>query len=222
MPEIAAWTTTLPDGSRYGIVQALRQALAAAVRWNLIATNPAKQAGANPPPRRPEIEPFAPGEVELLAAELGTFYGPLVTFAAETALRPSEWIALQWGDIDRWEGVARVDRTYAHGRLKSYGKTERSRRSVPLSARALDALDALEPDGQLVFPAPGGGGGVKAGQGGYLDLHNFRAREWTPALEAAGLPSRRIYDLRHTAITTWLAAGLTLYEVARYAVRPPG
>jgi hypothetical protein len=31
--EIAAWTRTLPEGSRYGIVQALRQTLEAAVRW---------------------------------------------------------------------------------------------------------------------------------------------------------------------------------------------
>jgi len=30
--EVAAWTRTLPEGSRYGIVQAFRQALEAAVR----------------------------------------------------------------------------------------------------------------------------------------------------------------------------------------------
>ena len=37
-----------------------------------------------------------------------------------------------------------------------------------------------------------------------------------PALEAAGLPRRRIYDLRHTAISHWLAAGFGSFEVARF------
>ena len=32
VPEVAAWTRTLPEGSRYGIVQAFRQTLEAAVR----------------------------------------------------------------------------------------------------------------------------------------------------------------------------------------------
>ena len=31
--EIASWRTRLPEGSRYGVTQALRQALEAAVRW---------------------------------------------------------------------------------------------------------------------------------------------------------------------------------------------
>lgn len=34
-------------------------------------------------------------------------------------------------------------------------------------------------------------------------------------LEAAGLPRRPIYDLRHTAISHWLTAGLGSFEVAR-------
>ena len=37
--EIAAWRVTLPAGSRYGVMQALRQCLAAAVRWKRTATN---------------------------------------------------------------------------------------------------------------------------------------------------------------------------------------
>jgi integrase len=37
-----------------------------------------------------------------------------------------------------------------------------------------------------------------------------------PALAAAGLPRSCIYDLRHTAISQWLAAGLGSFEVARF------
>jgi hypothetical protein len=36
----------------------------------------------------------------------------------------------------------------------------------------------------------------------------MRSREWHPVLNAAGLPKRRIYDLRHTFATVALPAGL--------------
>ena len=89
---------------------------------------------------------------------------------------------------------------------------------MPLSRRALAALDALPRrlSSPLVFPAPGGANGLKAGRGTHIDLHNWRAREWRPALEAAGLPPRRIYDLRHSFATRALAAGLSILELARY------
>ena len=138
--EITKWRSTLPEGSRYGIVQALRQTLEAAVRWGHIDRNPAKLAGVNPQPKRREITPFTREEIDALAVELGP-WGPLAVFASETGLRPSEWIALEWRDVDRGEAVVLVQRTFSRGVLNSYGKTAHSRRRVPLSKRALDALE---------------------------------------------------------------------------------
>jgi integrase len=134
---------------------------------------------------------------------------PIVVFAAETGLRPSEWIAIQHADIQRDDGVLVIERSVSRGRLKAYGKTARSRRRVPLSRRALGALDSLPRrlDTRLVFPSP---------RGKHLDLENWRRRDWHPALDAAGIPSRRIYDLRHTFATHALAAGLSIFEVARF------
>jgi integrase len=115
---------------------------------------------------------------------------------------------------------ARSDRFRSYGRAGIFRrppgsdpqrpKTEASVRAVPLQAIALAALDQLpsQGPGSLLFPAP---------QGGYLDLHNFRNRDWKPAQLAAGVePFRRIYDLRHTFATFALRAGISTFDLSRY------
>ncbi|HET6172937.1 MAG TPA: site-specific integrase [Gaiellales bacterium] len=171
-------------------------------------SNPVREAGPNKAPRRTEVVPFTLAEVDRIAAELGPLYGPLVVFAAETGLRPAEWLALERQDVQR--SVVVVERTLGRDRVKPYAKTERSRRRVPLSSRALEALEQLPRriDTRLVFPTA---------SGAHIELDNWRSREWLPALDAAGVTRRRPYDLRHTAITNWLAAGLSVFEVSRYA-----
>jgi integrase len=88
------------------------------------------------------------------------------------------------------------------------GKTARSRRQVPLSARAIAAFDRLPAriNPPLLFTAP---------EGGLLNLDNFRRREWEPAIEAASIATpARIYDLRSTFASNALAAGVTVFELA--------
>jgi integrase len=81
---------------------------------------------------------------------------------------------------------------------------------VPLQARALAALDRLPTGGpaDLLFPAV---------NGGYLDLHNFRNRNWKPAQLVAEIePFHRMSDLRHTFATFALRAGISTFELSRY------
>jgi integrase len=73
-------------------------------------------------------------------------------------------------DVDRAGRAVTVQRRYADGRLPAYPKTERSRRRVPLTQRALDA---------------------------------------------AGIARRGPYALRHTFATEALAAGVSIFELAR-------
>jgi integrase len=206
--DIARWRASLPEGSRYRLTLALRQALAAAVRWRYVTRNPALDAGRNPEPRREELHPFSATEVDLLARELGTVYGPLVIFAAETGLRTNEWVALERRDIDRTEGIVTVQRRFADGVLTPYPKTVGSRRIVPLTARALQAVESIPPrlDTPILFPAA---------KGAHIGLDTWRTREWYPALEAAEIMQRGPYCLRHTFATEALAAGVSIFELSR-------
>ena len=204
--DVAAWRATVAPGSRYRLTNALRQCLAAAVRWRYVGHNPAVDAGPNPQPRSEEIEPFTIEQVDAIAAELGPTYGPMVVFVGETGLRTNEWVALERRDVS-W-GAVTVQRRFSQGRLTPFPKTVRSRRRIPLSARATTALESLPPriDTPLLFPAPAGG---------HLNLDNWRTRDWYPALEAAGVSRRGPYCLRHTFATEALAAGISTFELSR-------
>jgi integrase len=208
--EIAGWRIALSAGYRFDATQALRQVLARAVVWGMIDSNPAKLGVDNPSPRRREQRPFESwAELDAVAANLAPRYRPMVIFAAATGLRPAEWLALEWRDIDVEARVVYVHRSFTKGRLKC-PKTEASRRAVLLQTIALDAIEQQPSSRQsaLVFPAE---------RGGYLDLHNFRNREWNPAQVAAGTePLRRVYDLRHTFATFALRSGISTFDLSRY------
>jgi integrase len=203
--EIAAWRPTIPEGHRHETHAALRQVLAYGIRLKMLEDNPAA-AIRNPAPKPTEFHAFQSwAEVEALAVELGE-WGAIAILATGTGLRPEEWLALEWSDIDFRSRSLTVQRVYSGGRLTHWGKTIGSRRRVPLRRRVIDALEPIRRQGGLVFEAP---------RGGHLDLHNWRARDWKPALSAAGLPARRIYDMRHTYATFSLAAGVNLFTLAR-------
>ncbi len=207
--EIASWRATLPERSRFAYMAALRQVLGAAVRWGYITQNPATMAGRNPqPPPRP-VRVYSPAELDALAAELSPEDAALVRFAAATGLRPEEWAALQRADVNRGGRVVTVRRTVRDGDVVELGKTSRSLREVPLSARALGALATLPPrlDTPLVFPAQ---------RGGPRNLDNWRRRVWAPAVEASATATpARIYDLRSTFASNALAAGITVFTLSK-------
>lgn len=208
--QVCKWRMTIPEGHRYEATQALRQVLNRAVAWELLDYNPAKRGVPNPLRRSLEKRPFDSwAEIEAVAAHLGPVYGPMIVFAAATGLRPAELFALEHRDLDLDEGAVYVRRAYANGRVW-HVKTRRSMRGVPLQGMALQALRRLpaNPKTPLVFPNA---------RGGYIDLHNFRQRQWRPALVKAGIePQRQPYDLRHTYATFALRAGLSAFALSRY------
>jgi integrase len=93
-----------------------------------------------------------------------------------------------------------VQRRATDGLVTPYPQTDLSRRRVPLTVRAVAALDSLPPriDTALMFPSS---------EGKLIRLDNWRTREWYDALDAAGIARRGPYQLRHTFASEALAAG---------------
>src|SRR5581483_6911846 len=75
-------------------------------------------------------------------------------------------------------------------------------------ARVIAALDEhpWRIDSQLVFPGT---------RGGHLDLHSWRRDEWNTAVDSAGLAKRTPYAMRHTFASFSIAAGVSLFYLAR-------
>jgi integrase len=197
--DLADFRATLPERFAHDVMRALRQTFAAGVRYGYMDSNPAVAAGDNPAPKPRPVRAYTIAELDALEAELGPEYGPLVPLVAAAGLRPLEAAMLERRDVDKARRLLTVRGT----------KTTGSWREVPLTGRAVAALDRLPLrfETPLLFLAP---------DGGPLNLNNFRRRQWTPAVEAAGIAKpARIYDLRSTFASNALAAGVTVFELAK-------
>ncbi len=209
--ELEDWRESLPPGSRHGVFRVFRQAITWGLERGLVDRN--ATAGIRNPKRnrheRREVTPFESWEeVAAVSAELDPRYRAIPLFAVGTGLRPEEWIGLHRSDVDREAHSVQVRRRFTGGELKDGGKTPGSVRTVPLRQVVLDALEAMPPriDTPILFPAP---------RGGYIDIEKFRHREWAPALRAAGIQHRRIYDCRHTFATWAIESGIQLWYIAQ-------
>jgi integrase len=213
LPEnIGRWVKHLPVSpkTKQHALGAMRQVLSAGVVWGYLRVSPARPAAVKSPPSQPpDVIPFESWDEVLAVAHAAGRYQPLVVFACATGLRPEEWSALQWRNIDHRARRCAVHRTYASGEVRSEGKRDASLRTVLLADLALMALDQLpqplRPD-QLVFPATAGG---------HISLSNWRRRVWYPALERAGVERRPLYQMRHTFATLALVAGMPIDFISR-------
>ena len=104
----------------------LREALAWAVRWQMLSRNPA-DAVEPPRPVKREMRAMAQSEIEtLLQAARGTGLYAIVFMAMSTGLRQGELLALRWGDADLKRRTIQVMRTlqYVSGNGLSFGETK--------------------------------------------------------------------------------------------------
>jgi integrase len=202
---ISRWNAGLPVGAttRGHNLRAMRQVLEQAVRWGYLPANPAGAGLVRMPSTAPsDVRPLESWADVYAVADAAGAYRPLVVFACATGLRPQEWRALAWSEVDLRARTVRVSRTARDdGAIEATTKTDGSLRTVALQERAYAELAGLPrpiDSRQLVFPAPGGG---------VVNLSNFRTRVWEPALREAGLEHRPPSQMRHTFATLSLSAG---------------
>jgi integrase len=193
----------------------LHKALARAVAWHMVPRN-VTEVVEPPQPAPKEMRPLSPTEAHrFLDAARGERFEALYVLAITTGMRQGELLALRWQDVDVENATISIGRTLTrNGGRVAIGepKTKKSRRSIRLTSRAVEALKAhLEyqlrqieilgdryEDQGLLFTTD---------TGGPVNPSNLRKRSFAPLLKKAKLPHIRFHDLRHTCATLLLTQG---------------
>jgi integrase len=173
----------------------LRAAMRQAIRWRLLLQDSTEGAQLPRLGRREMRVLSAEQSRTFLQAVLKTHFGPLFAAALTTGMRPSEYLALKWSDIDWERGTVGVVRTLekVKGSWRfADTKRDRSRRVVRLQDWLLQTLRRLRTKRQsseyempesadLVFITPTG-----------RPIHsNKLAQRFKAILRRAGLPATR-------------------------------
>jgi integrase len=194
----------------------LHNALKQAMKWGMLQRNPTDLVEL-PKVARAEMQVLSPEDASsFLKAASDMPFGLVFELALLTGMRPEEYLALQWSDIDFVREVATVQRALVRRkRVWSFEepKTLRSRRTVPvpLPSRMLLRLgDHKRRQAERCLKASGNWEAhnlVFSGTNGSpLAIPNLTYRYFRPIQEKAGLPQIRLYDLRHTCATPLLMA----------------
>ncbi|MCA1624987.1 MAG: site-specific integrase [Acidobacteria bacterium] len=193
---------------------ALHNALKQAVKWGMIIRNPSDLAELPKVPHK-ERRVLSPDEAArfLEAADIMP-HGLIFEVALLSGMRPEEYLALQWSDVDVARGTAQVRRALVrHNKSWSFEepKTARSRRTVFLPAPLLTKLAAhkrKQSEVRLKLGAAWHAHDIVfcSEQGTPHTIPNLTYRYFRPILEKAELPRIRLYDLRHTCATLLLIA----------------
>lgn len=189
----------------------IRNALKQAVKWRVLASNPADSVDLPRADRTQKFRALTGKQVDrFLAAIAESPWKAVYHLMLNTGMRPGEVFGLTWEHVDlaRGELVVAHAVTYGPDRIPilSSTKTKKPRRITFTQDLALILADHRESTSNianpigLVFPNI---------EGGLIHPNHWSKRDFKNAVKAAGLPSSvRLYDLRHSMATLALAAGI--------------
>ncbi len=191
----------------------LRCALRQAIRWQLLLNDPT-QGVQLPRQQSREMRVLTTEQARVfLRVAVRTSYGPIFAIALTTGMRPSEYLALCWQDVEWERGTVGIVRTLqrSEGQWR-FAETKRagSRRVVKLQSWLLSLLRKVREESaeqtrddvfsDLIFTTA---------RGGPINEDYLVKKHFKPILRQAGLPEIRLYDLRHTAATLALTVGIS-------------
>jgi integrase len=192
----------------------LRAAIRQAIRWQLLLHDPTQGA---------ELPGEQCREMSVLTTEQARSFlrtashspqACLFAVALTTGMRPSEYLALCWRDIDWGRGTINVVRTLHRNEGQwtfSDTKRVRSRRVVKLQVWVLDLFRKLNRRADEVGPTCDSRFAdliFTAARGEPINEEYLVKKHFKPILREAGLPNIRLYDLRHTFATLALTVGV--------------
>jgi integrase len=199
------------------VLRHLRAVLAQAVEDGVVGVNVATvvKVPTTIKPRLDEGDVWTVAEVERVLTVIEPRYRALVCFRAYCGVRLSEALAVTARDVDLLRSRVHVghrvlEEVAGKAELRESGKTRAADRWVPIPPNVAAALEHhlatyRAGDHGLLFTVP---------DGSPILLDVLRRRVWDPAIRAAGVKPVTMRNLRHTAITLMLLAGLQPVEIA--------
>jgi integrase len=196
----------------------LSMAMKKAVQLDYIVKNPCDYAEL-PKQVKDETKAFSPQEASLfLQHAKNNKHSLIFELALLTGMRPEEYLALRWSDIDLKSGIATVQRVLVWHRTGGgwsldEPKTKKSRRNIPLPDSLTEKLKKHRKK-QLEYRLGMGGtyqnnDFVFASElGTPLNSRNLAQRHFDKILKDAGLDNMGfvLYSLRHTCATLLLVS----------------
>lgn len=202
----------------------ISNALSLAVSDGYLPSNPAKGRDVVPTGRSREMKCWDADETrKFLATAADDRLFAAWRIVATCGLRRGELLALRWADLDFHAGTLRVERALVvdpntHKFVFQSPKTERSRRTIDLDSVTVDAIKrhrvAQAQERLAAGDAWAEGDLVFSNEIGEPIRPETFARRFHALVKVAGVTRIRVHDVRHTAASLALQAGVPLHVVS--------
>lgn len=188
-----------PGYGRRRARKVLSAVMSYALKHGYITDNPMVRNTVSDGMGKPKRETFTPEEMSrILELYHGHPHEPVILLMC-MGIRRGEACAMRYEDIDLVRGIAHVRRSVVDvngRRVEKSTKTAGSVRDVPLSGYILERFREIDGKGPVCTINP------------HSVSDRFRKR-----LEAAGIPYRRLYSLRHSFASLLVSGGAPLSAV---------
>jgi integrase len=173
---------------------------ALAVLWKMRKDNPVRGVQRNQEHKRRRY--LSPHELSRLVKALHEHHNSqaadVLRLLLLTGARKTEVLSATWNQIDLTKGI---------WTKPAAATKQRTEHTIPLSAPARQLLEKIRKQNEtakFVFPGPGPRG-----------YRTSVKRDWAQVCKAAGIPSLRVHDLRHSYASQLASAGVGLHLIGR-------